>query len=114
MAGANMLMFVDLACGGIERHPPLLDWVRSWTEQPDLEPLTPEGWFEVGHGITGGLPYRCNVWIPTHCGKDQMFLWAPALAVVDTAMEELLKSRDKWLDIFHVVVIPQLMAPRWC
>ncbi len=113
MAGANMLMFVDLARGGIERHPPLLNWVRSWMEQPDFEPLTLEGWFKEGHGITGSLPDRRNVWIPTHCGKDQMFLWAPAPAVVDAAMEELLKSRHKQSDIFHVVVILWLMAPRW-
>ena len=26
MAGADMLAFVDLSRGGIERHPPLLDW----------------------------------------------------------------------------------------
>jgi hypothetical protein len=113
MAGANMLTFVNLACGGIERHLSLLNWVRSWMEQPDFEPLTPEGWFKEGHRITGGLLDRRNVWIPTHCGKDQMFLWAPALAVADAAMEELMKSRHKRLDIFHVVVIPRLMAPRW-
>jgi hypothetical protein len=113
MAGANMLTFVNLACSGIERHLPLLNWVRSWMERPDLEPLTLEGWFEEGHGITGGIPDRRNVWIPTHCGKDQMFLWAPAPAVAGAAMEELLKSRHKRSDIFHVVVIPQLMAPRW-
>ena len=29
MAGVDMLMFVDLSLGGINRHPPLLDWVRS-------------------------------------------------------------------------------------
>jgi hypothetical protein len=39
-----------------------------------------------------------------------MLLWA---AVVDVAMEELLKSRHKRTDLFHVVVIPRLMAPRW-
>ncbi len=31
MAGADMLTFVDLSQGGIECHPPLLDWVRSWS-----------------------------------------------------------------------------------
>ena len=34
--------------------PPLVDWVRAWTDLPKLEPLTPEGWFEEGHGIRGG------------------------------------------------------------
>jgi hypothetical protein len=113
MAGADILKFVDLAHGGIDQYPPLLDWICSWTEQSDLQALTLEGWLEEGHGITGGLPDRRNVWIPTYCGKDQMSLWATALAVADAAVEELLKSRHKRLDIFHVVMIPRLMAPRW-
>jgi hypothetical protein len=113
MAGTDILTFVDLTQGGIERHPPLLEWIRSWTDCLDLNPLTPEGWFKEGHGITDGLSNRCNVWIPTHCGWDQMFLWFPAPAVVDAALDELLKLRHKQLYIFHVVVIPRLMTPRW-
>jgi hypothetical protein len=113
MAGADKLTFVDLTQGGIEQHPPLLEWIWSWANRSDLNPLVPEGWFEEGHGISGSLPDRCNIWIPTHCGWDQMFLWSPAPAVADAALEELLKSRLKRLDIFHVVVIPRLMTPRW-
>jgi hypothetical protein len=41
MAGADMLTFVDLASGGIDPHPPLLEWVRSWLGRPDLKALTP-------------------------------------------------------------------------
>ena len=55
MAGEDMLSFVDLAKSGVERHPALLDWIRDWTQIADLEPLTPEGWFEEGRGITGGV-----------------------------------------------------------
>ena len=44
MTGQDMLLFVDLSRTAIERHPPVLDWVRSWTEMPNLEALTPEGW----------------------------------------------------------------------
>jgi hypothetical protein len=32
MAGCDMLSFVDLARTAVEHHPPLLDWVRSWTD----------------------------------------------------------------------------------
>jgi hypothetical protein len=42
MAGADILTFVNLAQGGIKRHPPLLEWIRSWTDRSDLDPLTPE------------------------------------------------------------------------
>lgn len=54
MAGEDMLSFVDLGRSAVERHPPLLDWIRSWTGQEALAPLSPEGWFEEGHGIVGG------------------------------------------------------------
>ncbi len=54
MAGQDMLSFIDLAQTAVERHPPVLEWVRAWTEQPKLEPLSPEGWFDEGHGFVGG------------------------------------------------------------
>ena len=113
MAGADMLTFVDLGKGGFDRHPPLLEWIGSWTGEPDLEPLSPEGWFEEGHGITGGMLDERQIWIPTHCHKDQVFLCPPPPAVADVALEELLKSRHKRSDLLHVVVIPRLMATRW-
>ena len=53
------------------------------------------------------------MWMPTHCKKDLMFLWAPPPAVADAALEELLKARHKRTELFHVVVIPRLMTPRW-
>ncbi len=113
MVGADMLSFVDLGLGGIDRHPPLLEWVHSWSGRPSLEALTPEGWFEKGHRITGGMLDKQNVWILLHCKRDQMFLWAPLPTVADVAMVELLRSRHKRVDLFHVVMIPRLMAPRW-
>ena len=54
MAREDMLNFVDLGKDAIEWHPPLLHWIHSWTERDGLEPLTPEGWYGEGHGITGG------------------------------------------------------------
>jgi hypothetical protein len=41
MSGEDMLTFVDLGWSAVERHPPLLEWVRTWTGQPLLTPLTP-------------------------------------------------------------------------
>ncbi len=54
MTGRDMQVFVDLADTAIKRHPPHLDWVLTWTKLPTLKPLTPKGWYEEGHGITGG------------------------------------------------------------
>ena len=113
MAGRNMLEFVDLHKSACERHPPLLDWIRSWTQRRSLEPLTPEGWFTDGHGITGGSLDKHGVWIPTHGPKNEMFLWAPPPAAADAALEELARARHKRTDTFHVIAIPRLMLPRW-
>ena len=113
MAGASMLSFVDLGKTAVERCPELLPWIRDWTERRSLEPLTPEGWFEEGHGIVGGGEDRRGVWIPKHGPSGRVFLWAPQPAVADAALEELLKARHKRTDTFHVVVIPRLMTPRW-
>jgi hypothetical protein len=54
MTGMDMLSFIDLGKMAVKCHPPLLDWVRLGRGRMDLEPLTPEGWFEEGHGIRGG------------------------------------------------------------
>jgi hypothetical protein len=113
MTGRDMLVFVDLAHTAIERHPPLLDWVWTWTKLSKLEPLTPEGWYEEGHGITGGTLDSHKVWIPTHGDKNKLFLWAPQPLIADAALEELLKALHKRTDTFHVVLKPRLMTPRW-
>jgi len=113
MAGDNMLSFIDLACSAVDRHPPLLEWVRGWTGVPSLKPLSPEGWFVDGHGIVGGSLDHNGVWIPTYGKGGKVFLWTPPPAVADVALEEVLKARHKRTDTFHVLLVPRLMTPRW-
>ena len=110
MAGEDMLTFVDLATPATDRYPPLLDWVRWWTNLPGLLPLLPEGWFEEDHGIMGGVPDQNNVWIPTHEAAGKFHLWAPPPALADAALEELLKARHKRTGTFHVLLITRLGA----
>ena len=113
MAGQDMLHFVGLAKSAVERHPGVLDWIWSWTGREDLEPLTPEGWYEEGHGITGGSPDRRGVWIPTYGPKNERCVWTPPPAVADAALEELCKARHNRTDTFHGVAIPHLVNTRW-
>lgn len=108
-----MLDFVDLAKTAIERYPPLLDWIRSWSDIPTLSPHTPEEWFVEGHGINGGEINADGIWMPTHEARNQTHLWCPPPAVADAALEELLKARHKRTDTFHIIAIPRLMTPRW-
>ena len=42
LTGKSMIGYIDLAKGTIERHPPLLEFMRDWTEHSKLEVLTPE------------------------------------------------------------------------
>ena len=113
MAGEDMLQFVDLGRSAVERHLPLLDWVRTWTGRPSLKPLSPEGWFDEGHGIVGGSLDHNNVWMPSYGKGGRMFLWTPPPAIADVALEELLKARHKRSDTFHVLLVPRIMTPRW-
>ncbi len=87
MTELDMLLFVDLSRTAINCHPPLLEWVRLWTEKPRLEALTPEGWFKEGHGITGGVLDGHKGWMPIHGPKIQIFLWSPQPRLVDAALE---------------------------
>ncbi len=45
-----MLSFIPLHQTEIERPPTLLSWVREWTCETQLEPLTPDEWYKRGHG----------------------------------------------------------------
>jgi hypothetical protein len=74
MAGQDMLLFIDLACSAVKRHPPVLTWVRLWTDHPKLEPLTPEGWFKEGHGFVGGELDGRKIWRPVHEPKNGLHL----------------------------------------
>ena len=108
-----MLNCINLGKDTVERHPPLLDWIRSWTERDGFKSLTPEGWYEEGHGFTGGRDDKHGVWIPTHGPSNELPLWMPPLAVAVAVLEELLIACHKRTDIFHVIAILRLMNPWW-
>ena len=77
LTGKPMLGYIDLAKGALDRFPPLLDFVKTWTDCPNLEALTPEQWFVESHGICGGSKDHHGVWIPKHASNGQTYLWAP-------------------------------------
>ena len=113
MRGEDMLSFVDLATSAVQRHPPILEYLRDWTSRSGLEPLSPEQWFVEGHGITGGRLNEDGIWIPSHASNGHYYLWAPPPIVGDVALEECLKSVHKRSDAFHIIVLPRLFTPRW-
>jgi len=112
MAGSNMLEFIPLNESATSRVPEVLEWVRSWTGIQELNPLTPEEWFERGHGISGGTRKPDGVWEAAETG-ERWLLWAPAPAAAEIAMDELLTSRHKRTYINHVIAVPKLMTHEW-
>ena len=113
LTGKAMLVYIDLAKTAIERHPPLLEFVRSIAEEPELEPLTTEQWFVEGHGIIGGKKDGHGVWIPEHALNGTKYLWVPPPIVADAALEECLKAVHKRRDAYHIFLIPRLYTPAW-
>jgi hypothetical protein len=74
--GEDMLSFVDLSQTAIERHPGVLDFVKSW-----VFPILGEGkilkceeWFREGHGIIGGKKDLSKLWIPRHADNGKVYI----------------------------------------
>ena len=113
--GEDMLSFVDLARTAIERHPGVLDFVRSWLDPivGESKCLKPEKWFEEGHGIIGGEKDGNGMWIPCHAKDGRAYIWTPPPVVAGVALEECAKVIHKRTDAYHVFLIPHLYSPLW-
>ena len=111
MAGARIEDFVPLHLDAVERAgEPLMEWIRDWTSCPDLEALTPEGWFSLGHDIIGGSRDGL-MWMPEY--KSGVRLWAPPPAAGRVAVEQLRRARHRRQTSMHVFACPRLMAYSW-
>ena len=73
--------------------------------------LTPEEWFERGHGLVGGSKNTDNIWIPNY--TKEFLLWIPPPAAADVAIKLLAHSRHFNPYTSHVFVCPRLMTYTW-
>ena len=94
LAGENVLSFVPLHLSAAERCPKLLEWIKTWYNV-DHEVLTPEGWFTTGHE------------------GDRSFVWMPAPAAAEVALEQLCLARLKRPSSSHLFVVPRLLTAYW-
>jgi len=116
MTGKDMLAYVDLAKGTIERQPTLVDYVQSWVKKAlrwEARILQVEEWFQEGHGVLGGSKNSHGVWIPNHEPNGRVYLWNPPPVIADVALEECMKAVHKRTDAFHIFLIPRLYSPAW-
>jgi len=77
MTGKAMRWFVPLDLSALDRVPKVIDWVRSWTQEPNLQPLEPEEWFTKGQDMVGGAKNVEGVWIPRFEAGTR--LWVPCV-----------------------------------
>jgi hypothetical protein len=113
--GEDMLSFVDLSRTAIERHPDVLNFVKSWVEPVlgESKVLSSKEWFQEGHGITGGKRESRGIWIPRHVADRKAYIWLPPPVIADVALEECAKAIHKRTDAYHIFLIPQLYSPLW-
>jgi hypothetical protein len=114
MAGDNMLPYVDLAKGVLERQPVLINYVTSWTKKclGRIRVLSPKDWFDKGHGVEGRTRDINRVWIPNHAKEGKAYLWSPPPISADIALE-CLKAVRKRTDVYHIFMILRLYSPVW-
>eukprot|EP00978_Attheya_sp_CCMP212_P014301 scaffold36374_cov58-Attheya_sp.AAC.7 len=94
LRGEAMLGFVLIQFNALERQEGLEEWLLSWFAVQEAEVLDPEGWFHRGHQ-TGN------------------FIWAPAPAATDVAVELLCDSRHARPWNAHLFVCPALLTSYW-
>jgi hypothetical protein len=106
----DMLSHIPLHLSALQRHPNLAKWLEKWIRFP-FEILTPEGWYERGHGISGGYQDHLNFWHGLE--KSGIFVWCPPPGAAEVAVEELRKSLIKRQVNTHIFVCPCLLSPEW-
>jgi hypothetical protein len=89
MQGQSILEFVPLNHSALDRQSSLLHWIRQWLPALDLLVLSPEDWFDKGHGVIGGtVDLITKAWMPQEMGESWL-LWQPPPPIAAEALEEM-------------------------
>jgi hypothetical protein len=70
-SGNEMLHYISFHLSELEGLPPVKTWLRSWLG-PNMEILSPAGWFERGHDLLGGKMDQNGFW--RHSMKTRTFV----------------------------------------
>jgi hypothetical protein len=95
-------------------HQRLPEMMRCLCEVFDIAPdnmLEPADWFEKRHDIVGWDHRGVSPWYPKI--NPSTFLWTPALATAQYAVEQLRKAQHWRQSSMHVMVIPRLFTLLW-
>jgi hypothetical protein len=112
MHHGNMLQYVPRHLSAIQWQAGVLSWVQGWTDQPNLAPLSPEGWYREDRGYQGVQTTNHSGWTAQE-NSATWYLWAPPPAAADACLEALNDSHLKQTKNNHVVFVPCLMTNKW-
>jgi len=94
MGGKEMLDFIPLNRGVDQRAPDLVNWVAEACGG-NWKILSPREWFHNVHLQEG------------------KYIWCPAPAIADVALEQLCETRHTRPTSSHIFLCPALMTSRW-
>ena len=112
MKGDAISSFVPIHQCGLSRSSQLKPWLLSWLGK-ETEFLEPKDWFIRGNDLVDGSVEFNDDGIAMPTLKPGTFVWSPAPAAAETAVEELRIARHTHQESMHIVVIPRLMTPLW-
>ena len=102
---------VPLNLGLHQRSPEMMRWLCEVFEVAQDNVLKPDDWFEKGHNVVGWERRGVSAWYQKI--KASTFLWTPAPAVVQYAVEQLRKAWHWHQASMHVVAIPRSFTLLW-
>jgi hypothetical protein len=109
--GIDTRVGVPLHLSPLQRDSGLLGWLQAWI--PSLCVLEPYGWFTLGHGIAAFEPNSDGIPTPITVEDHSVFLWHPAPAAAEAALEELCLAHHKHPHLRHVFICPRLFTHTW-
>jgi len=117
MQGSSMLSFVPIAKTCLERSPALLKKLECCLKpylacvNQNLHCLSIKDWFLRAHDIVSGSYNSEGLWIPKY--KSGTYLWVPAPAAGQHAIEQLRQARLKRTESTHLFLIPRIFTSLW-
>ena len=116
MCGSKMFSFIPIHLTALSRSDNLKDWITSLIapslrKNEQIEFLEEKDWFHRGHDLKGGSFTDERIWIPDI--RPGVFVWCPAPAAGQVAIEQLREARNKRTESLHVVIIPRLFTSLW-
>jgi len=116
MCGSTMMSFIPIHLTALARSSTLKGWIESLItpslkQSERIEFLDESGWFYRGHDLSGGRLSKEGIWMPDT--RPGIFVWCPAPAAAQVAVEQLREARNKRTQSLHVVVLPRLFTSLW-